>query len=244
MPNRPISHQRSASAVFPFYKPVTDKSFYKHIYEEREERKRISKPNTIHGKLLKPSEVRKHHEWEAHKHDIFFYYMRNSSSAGILREITATDYRCPSQSPRTCDNRLEAWGYLFNPQSRQIFLIRLREEAAAWEGTIQLELQRNFSVVSDLSNLETDAGPSHVHVNVFNSPFGFGDSPTLGVAIGKTITDVIKPLQHTASKFIMPPDPEILDHPFQLDSVSPRSFEEFTNEQIPTNTSLPSSASS
>ncbi|TGO27392.1 hypothetical protein BPAE_0042g00040 [Botrytis paeoniae] len=229
---------------FAFLQTIHGQEFLQACYEEREERKRISKPNTIHGKLLKLSEVRKHHEWEAHKRDIFFYYMRNFSSAGILREITATGYRFSSQSPRTCDNRLEAWGYPLNPQSRQIFLSRLREETAAWERKIQLDLQNNFSVVSDLSNLETVAGPSHIHLNVFNTSFGFGDSPTLGTTKGKAITDVIEPLDHKASKSIMPQGSTILDHTFQLDSVSPRNFDEFTNGKIPMDTSLPSSASS
>lgn len=83
---------------FAFLQTFHGQEFLQACYEEREERKRISKPNTIHGKLLKLSEVRKHHEWEAHKRDIFFYYMRNFSSAGILREITATGYRFSSQS--------------------------------------------------------------------------------------------------------------------------------------------------
>lgn len=83
---------------FAFLQTIHGQEFLQACYEEREERKRTSKPNTIHGKLLKLSEVRKHHEWEAHKRDIFFYYMRNFSSAGILREITATGYRFSNQS--------------------------------------------------------------------------------------------------------------------------------------------------
>ncbi|TEY35138.1 hypothetical protein BOTCAL_0605g00010 [Botryotinia calthae] len=83
---------------FAFLQTVHGQEFLQACYEEREERKRISKPNTIHGKLLKLSELRKHHEWEAHKLDIFFYYMRNFGSAGILREITVTGYWFSSQS--------------------------------------------------------------------------------------------------------------------------------------------------
>ncbi|TGO50805.1 hypothetical protein BOTNAR_0378g00020 [Botryotinia narcissicola] len=220
---------------FAFLQTIHGQEFLQACYEERKERKRISKPNTIHGKLLKLSEVRKHHEWEAHKRDIFFFYMRNYSSAGILREITTTGYRFSSQS-------LEAWGYPLNPHSRQIFLSRLREKAAAWERKFQLDLQNDLSVVSDLSNLETVAVPSHIHLNVFNTPFGFEDSPTLGTTKGKTITDVIEPLDHKASKSVMPQSSTILDHNFQLDSVSPRNFDEVTNGQIPMDPSLPSSA--
>ncbi|KAM0167431.1 hypothetical protein ACHAQE_000324 [Botrytis cinerea] len=229
---------------FAFLQTIHGQEFLQACYEEREERKRTSKPNTIHGKLLKLSEVRKHHEWEAHKRDIFFYYMRNFSSAGILREITATGYRFSNQSPRTCDNRLEAWGYPLNPQFRQIFLSRLREEAAAWERKIQLDPQDNFSIAYDLSNLDTEARRSHTHLDVFNTPFGFGDSPTLGATKRKTITDVIESLDSKASKSITPQVSAIMDHTFQLDHVSPRKFDEFTNGQIPMDNSFSSSASS
>ncbi|KAJ8069858.1 hypothetical protein OCU04_000272 [Sclerotinia nivalis] len=240
--------QKECERCFAFLQTIHGQEFLQTCYEEREERKRISKPNTIHGKLLKLSEARKHHEWEAHKRDIFFYYMRNFSSAGILREITAAGYRFSSQSPRTCDNRLEAWGYPLNPQSRQIFMGRLRQEAAAWDSKNPVDLQNGFPIASGVPSLDAEMDPNHLSPNarVFNTPFEFGDSPTLGATKGKTITDIIEPLDKRAPKSIISNGFTMLDEMFQLDNLdaSPRTIEESTNEHISVNPVLPSSASS
>lgn len=83
---------------FAFLQTIQGQEFLQAFYEEHKRRRRMSKPNSIHRKLLKLSEFEKDHEWEAHKKDIFFYYMRNFSSAGIFREITAAGYQFSNQS--------------------------------------------------------------------------------------------------------------------------------------------------
>lgn len=94
----PDTSPEECERCFPFLQTTQGQQLLQACYEEREKRKRISKPNSTQGKLLKLSEIRKHHEWEAHKRDIFFYYMRNFSSAGILRGFTTAGYRFSSQS--------------------------------------------------------------------------------------------------------------------------------------------------
>ncbi|KAI9640914.1 hypothetical protein NHQ30_010755 [Ciborinia camelliae] len=238
---------RECERCFAFLQTVHGQEFLQACYEEREERKRISKPNSIHMKPLKLSEVRKHYEWEAQKRDIFFYYMRNFSSAGILREITAAGCRFSNQSPRTCDNRLESWGYPLNPQFRQIFRSRLRQEAAAWNGKMRLGLvQNDLSVASDVPGLDADADLAYFSQDALDTPHGLADSPTLGAIKWNTITNDIEPLDRKVTKYSMTQDSTQLGLSLRLNHIDflPRALEEPTSDNIPTGATLPSSASS
>ncbi|KAM3086709.1 hypothetical protein ACMFMG_000833 [Clarireedia jacksonii] len=172
-----ISREES-DRYFALLQTPAGEDFLQACYEEREEQRRISKPTSAARKVQKLSQLRKHKEWEALKQDIFFYYMQNLSSASILKEITR-DHSFSSQSPRTCDNRLEAWGYPLNPEFRKIFTARLRAKVALWEEQLKHGLIGSPS--SAVPRLP-DADPAIDSGGAFQetSPLGFMDSPTLG----------------------------------------------------------------
>lgn len=91
-----ISREES-DRYFALLQTTAGEDFLQACYEEREEQRRISRPTSAARKVLNLSQLKKHKEWEALKQDIFFYYMQNLSSAGILKEITR-DHSFPSQS--------------------------------------------------------------------------------------------------------------------------------------------------
>jgi ankyrin repeat protein len=86
-------------------------------------------------------------------------------------------------SPRTCDNRLEAWGYPLNPEFRKIFTSRLRAQVALWEEKLKLDLISSpSSVVPRQSGMDLpiDSAIDPGEVLQGTLPFVFMDSPTLG----------------------------------------------------------------
>ncbi|KAA8576655.1 hypothetical protein EYC84_006743 [Monilinia fructicola] len=117
---------------------------------------------------------------------------------------------------------------------------RLREEAAAWEGKIKLELvQKGFPVTSGGPESDADAG-----LDCFTpDPL---DSPTLGVISGKTTTDHVEPLNISEPKSIMKQGSGLLHYPFPLDCIdlSQNTLEKPTNDGIPAGATIPSLASS